>query len=44
MLCGSLPPGVPDDFYAGIISYAQTKKVRTLLDTDGEALKLGLGG
>lgn len=41
-LCGSLPPGVPDDFYAGIISYAQTKKVKTLLDTDGEALKLGL--
>jgi len=42
MLCGSLPPGVPDDFYAGLIAFAHKKKVKTLLDTDGEALRLGL--
>lgn len=38
MLCGSLPPGVPSDFYARLIARAQKKNVRTLLDTDGEAL------
>ena len=42
MLCGSLPPGVPDNFYANLIQFARKKKVRTLLDTDGEALRLGL--
>lgn len=42
MLCGSLPPGAPDDLYARIITFAQGRKVRTLIDTDGEALKLGL--
>lgn len=42
MLCGSLPPGVPDTFYASLIEYAHKKKVRTLLDTDGEALRYGL--
>ncbi len=43
MLCGSLPPGVPDDFYANLIAFAHQKKVKTLLDTDGEALRLGIG-
>lgn len=38
MLCGSLQPGVPDDFYANLIKVAQEQGVRTLLDTDGEAL------
>ncbi|MFM2126372.1 MAG: hypothetical protein RL328_2823 [Acidobacteriota bacterium] len=38
MLCGSLQPGVPDDFYAKLIRVAQDSGVRTLLDTDGEAL------
>lgn len=42
MLCGSLPPGAPPELYARIINYAQQKKVKTLLDTDGDALKLGL--
>lgn len=42
MLCGSLPPGVPDDFYASLIDFAHRKGVKTLLDTDGEALRLGL--
>ena len=42
MLCGSLPPGVPSDFYAQLIGRARKKNVRTLLDTDGEALSQGI--
>jgi 1-phosphofructokinase family hexose kinase len=42
MLCGSLPPGVPDSFYAELIAFAHKKNVKTLLDTDGEALRHGL--
>ena len=42
MLCGSLPPGVPSDFYAQLISRARKRNVRTLLDTDGEALAQGI--
>ncbi|MBN2393140.1 MAG: hexose kinase, partial [Anaerolineae bacterium] len=40
-LCGSLPPGVPDDFYAQIIRVLQSHGVRVLLDTSGAALRLG---
>ena len=42
MLCGSLPPGVPDGFYAGLIGFAHKKGIKTFLDTDGEALRRGL--
>ncbi len=42
MLCGSLPPGVPADFYAKLIERAKKKNVKTLLDTDGEALSQGI--
>jgi 1-phosphofructokinase family hexose kinase len=42
MLCGSLPPGVPSDFYARLIARAAKKGVKTLLDTDGEALSEGV--
>jgi 1-phosphofructokinase family hexose kinase len=42
MICGSLPPGVPPAFYARLIRLASKKGVRTLLDTDGEALKVGI--
>lgn len=42
MLCGSLPPGVPCDFYAQLITRAKKKGVKTLLDTDGEALSQGV--
>lgn len=42
MLCGSLPPGAPSDFYAQLISRARKKNVRTLLDTDGQALAQGI--
>jgi len=42
MICGSLPPGVPTDFYARLIKLAQKARVKTLLDTDGDALLHGL--
>jgi 1-phosphofructokinase family hexose kinase len=42
MLCGSLPPGVPTDFYARLIRLAHKVGVKTLLDTDGDALLHGL--
>jgi len=42
MLCGSIPPGVPSDFYARLIETARKKKVRTVLDTDGDALQHGI--
>jgi 1-phosphofructokinase family hexose kinase len=42
MLCGSLPPGVPSEFYAQLIGRARKKNVKTLLDTDGEALAQGI--
>jgi 1-phosphofructokinase len=41
-LCGSLPPGVPDNFYAQIIRVLQPLGVRVLLDTSGAALSLGV--
>jgi 1-phosphofructokinase family hexose kinase len=42
LLCGSLPPGVPADFYAGLIAVARKKKVKTLLDADGDVLREGI--
>ncbi len=42
MLCGSLPPGVPADFYARMIERAKQRGVKTLLDTDGDALGRGI--
>jgi 6-phosphofructokinase 2 len=38
MLCGSIQPGVPPDIYAELIQIAKGHGVKTLLDTDGEAL------
>jgi 1-phosphofructokinase family hexose kinase len=42
MLCGSLPPGVPANFYASLIHEAHKRNVKTLLDTDGDALLEGI--
>jgi 1-phosphofructokinase family hexose kinase len=42
MLCGSIPPGVSPDFYCKLIRMAREQKVKTLLDTDGQALAHGL--
>ena len=41
VLCGSLPPGVPPDFYAQLIALVQERGARALLDTSGEPLRLG---
>jgi len=41
-LSGSLPPGVPSDFYASIIKFAREAGVLTFLDTSGEALRRGV--
>lgn len=39
---GSLPPGVPDDFYAGIGRAAREHGARFILDTSGDALDAAL--
>jgi 1-phosphofructokinase family hexose kinase len=44
MLCGSLPPGVDPHFYTKLIRLAAKHDVKTLLDTDGDALLHGLEG
>jgi 1-phosphofructokinase family hexose kinase len=41
-LCGSLPPGVPDDFYAQLIALLRARGARTVLDTSGEPLRQAL--
>ncbi len=41
-LSGSLPPGVPPVFYAGLIGIAKEAGVPTFLDTSGDALRMGL--
>ena len=41
-LSGSLPAGVPLDFYARLIELARAASVPALLDSSGEALRLGL--
>lgn len=42
MLCGSIPPDVSSDFYTKLIQMARDRKVKTLLDTDGDALLHGI--
>jgi len=41
---GSLPPGVPLDFYSQMIAVAREANVLTILDSSGEALRLGIQG
>lgn len=41
ILAGSLPPGLPIDFYAQVIEILKTHGAHTILDTSGEALRLG---
>lgn len=36
---GSLPPGIPDDFYARIASFCNKHDIRYVLDTSGPSLK-----
>jgi 1-phosphofructokinase family hexose kinase len=40
VLAGSLPPGVPDDFYARIVSVLNQHDAKAILDTSGEPLRL----
>ena len=42
MICGSIQPGVPPHYYCEIIEMAKSHGVKTLLDTDGEALQHAL--
>ena len=42
MICGSIQPGVPQHFYCEIIELAKAHGVKTILDTDGEALQHAL--
>jgi 1-phosphofructokinase family hexose kinase len=42
MICGSMPPGVPSHFYKELVELGHAKKVKVLLDTDGDALLHGL--
>jgi 1-phosphofructokinase family hexose kinase len=42
LLCGSLPPGVPAEFYGKLITLARHKKVKTLLHADSGALVHGI--
>ncbi|HEX7975131.1 MAG TPA: 1-phosphofructokinase [Anaerolineales bacterium] len=41
VLAGSLPPGVPDSYPAQIVKLLGERGALTLLDTSGEALRLG---
>ena len=41
-LTGSLPPGVPTNYYARLIRMARRHGVKTLLDTTGEAAPVAL--
>ncbi|MDT0677992.1 1-phosphofructokinase family hexose kinase [Autumnicola musiva] len=39
---GSLPPGVPEDFYSQVAKIAKSKNIKFVLDTSGKALAAGL--
>ena len=44
VLAGSLPPGCPPDHYGRLIARLQSRSVRVLLDTSGDALADALAG
>ena len=39
MLAGSLPPGVPNDFYARIVQVLNKHEAQAILDTSGDSQK-----
>jgi 1-phosphofructokinase family hexose kinase len=41
VLAGSMPPGVADDFYARVVNVLNKHEAHAILDTIGEALRLG---
>src|SRR4029450_6293859 len=44
VLAGSIPPGAPADVYGRLVSELRSLGVLTVLDTDGEPMRAGLGG
>jgi 1-phosphofructokinase family hexose kinase len=42
VLSGSLPPGLPTDYYALLLNQAHAMGIPALLDTSGEALRQGI--
>src|SRR3954463_10059160 len=44
VFAGSLPRRVPEDWYAGALREARKLKLATVLDSEGEPLRLGLAG
>lgn len=42
LFCGSLPPGVPQNFYRGLISAAKKRGLRTAMDSSGRPLQSGI--
>lgn len=42
VLSGSLPPGIPDNFYAECIAVAKSEGIKTVLDADAGALAEGI--
>lgn len=40
---GSLPRGVPSDFYASVAAICRRRNIKLVLDTSGEALRAALG-
>ncbi len=44
VMSGSLPLGIPDDFYARAAAIAHKRGIRTVLDTSGKALTDGIAG
>lgn len=42
VLSGSLPAGVPENFYADCIEIAKAEKIKCVLDADGDALAKGI--
>jgi 6-phosphofructokinase 2 len=44
IISGSLPPGVHPEIYRKIIEIAKNKEAKVILDTDGDALKVGIQG
>jgi 1-phosphofructokinase family hexose kinase len=41
VLAGSLPPGIPDNFYARIVNLLNRHKANAILDTSGDSLQIG---
>jgi 1-phosphofructokinase family hexose kinase len=41
IFCGTLPPGIPVDYYQKLISIVQERGCQAFLDTSGESLVLG---